>query len=31
MEGVCRGENFTIGFGECKGKILPALNDEEYY
>lgn len=30
IEGVCRGNKFTIGFGECSGKILPALDDSHY-
>jgi len=31
LEGVCRGQGFTIGFGECSGKILPALDDSHYF
>ena len=31
LEGVCRGNGFTIGFGECSGKILPALDDSHYF
>ncbi|MGI9353514.1 MAG: fumarylacetoacetase [Rhizobiaceae bacterium] len=27
MTGAARGENYTIGFGECTGKVLPALKD----
>ena len=23
MKGVCRGEGYNIGFGECSGKVLP--------
>ncbi len=25
LSGYCQGEGFRVGFGECKGKILPAL------
>lgn len=25
MKAACKNENFTVGFGECSGKILPAL------
>jgi fumarylacetoacetase len=31
MTGVCRGNGFTIGFGDCRGKILPALDDSHYF
>lgn len=27
MTGVARGDGYTIGFGECSGKILPAVLD----
>lgn len=27
LTGHCRGENYTIGFGDCVGKVLPALTD----
>lgn len=27
MNGVCRGDGYTIGFGDCIGKILPAHKD----
>ena len=27
LRGECRGEGFTIGFGECSGRVLPALAD----
>lgn len=30
MNGVCRGDGYTIGFGDCIGKVLPALDDSEY-
>jgi fumarylacetoacetase len=26
MTAVCQGEGFSVGFGECKGKILPAAS-----
>ena len=25
MTAYCQGDNYLIGFGECSGKILPAL------
>jgi fumarylacetoacetase len=31
LEGVCKGEGYSIGFGECSGKILPSLDDSEYF
>lgn len=31
MSGVCRGNGYTIGFGDCRGKVLPALDDSEYF
>lgn len=27
LRGECRGEGYTIGFGECAGTVLPALRD----
>ncbi len=27
LKGAARGNGFTIGFGECSGKLLPALED----
>ena len=27
LNGACKGEGYTIGFGECTGTILPALSD----
>ena len=27
LEGVCKGNGYTIGFGECDGKVLPAHTD----
>ncbi|CAI2370302.1 unnamed protein product [Moneuplotes crassus] len=31
MTGVCKGDGYTVGFGDCVGKILPALDDSEYF
>ena len=28
LTGYCQGEGYLIGFGECIGKILPALQQE---
>ena len=25
MRGYCQGDGFRVGFGECSGKILPAI------
>lgn len=25
IRGFCNGKNFRIGFGECRGKVLPAI------
>lgn len=25
MRGYCQGNGYRVGFGECRGKILPAL------
>lgn len=30
LRGVCRGNGYTIGFGECEGTVLPALDDARY-
>jgi len=30
MRGICEGEGYTIGFGECTGSVIPAL-DESFY
>ena len=27
LRGQCRGEGYTIGFGDCAGKVIPALAD----
>lgn len=26
LRGFCEGDSFRVGFGECKGKLLPTLN-----
>ena len=26
MTGFCQGNSYRVGFGECRGKILPATN-----
>jgi len=31
LRGTCKGNGYTIGFGECDGKILPALDDSHYF
>lgn len=31
MTGVCHGNGYKIGFGDCKGSILPAHPDEMYF
>ena len=31
LEGVCKGDGYVIGFGECAGKILPCLDDSNYF
>jgi len=31
LRGVCKGDGYTIGFGECEGTILPALEDSEFF
>jgi fumarylacetoacetase len=27
LRGAARGDGFTIGFGDCAGKVIPALAD----
>jgi fumarylacetoacetase len=27
LRGACRGDGYTIGFGDCVGKVIPALAD----
>jgi len=31
LTGVCKGNGFTIGFGNCEGTILPALDDSHFF
>lgn len=31
MTGTCKGNGFTIGFGDCEGTILPALEDDAFW
>lgn len=31
MTGVCEGNGYKIGFGDCRGKILPSLDDSNYF
>ena len=31
LEGVCKGDGYVIGFGECSGKIVPAHDDSHYF
>lgn len=31
MTGACKGNGYTIGFGECIGKVIPALDDKEFF
>lgn len=31
MKAYCKGKDYLIGFGDCSGEILEALNEEEYY
>jgi fumarylacetoacetase len=28
---VCRGNGYVIGFGDCSGKILPAVDNSMFY
>ena len=30
LRGVCKGNGYTIGFGDCEGSVLPALDDSHY-
>ena len=30
LRGICQGEGYTIGFGECEGTVLPAHEDSRY-
>lgn len=29
--GFCKGNGYTIGFGACRGKVMPALEDDAYF
>lgn len=31
MTGSCKGDGYTIGFGDCTGTILPAHGDDKYF
>ena len=31
LRGFCKGEGYTIGFGNCEGTILPALDDSHFF
>jgi len=31
MNGVCEGNGYTIGFGDCRGKILPSKDDSHFF
>jgi len=31
LVGTCKGNGFTIGFGDCRGKVLPALDDSHFF
>lgn len=31
LSGFCKGNGYTIGFGDCRGKVLPALDDSNYF
>lgn len=31
LQGECKGDGYTIGFGDCEGTILPALDDAHYF
>jgi fumarylacetoacetase len=31
LSGSCKGNGYTIGFGDCYGKILPALDDSHFF
>lgn len=30
LTGVCHGDGFKIGFGNCEGTVMPALDDSHY-
>lgn len=31
LNGFCKGNGYTIGFGDCRGKVLPALDDSYFF
>ena len=31
LKGYKKGNGFTIGFGDCSGKVLPSLDDSNYF
>jgi len=31
MHGTCKGNGYTIGFGDCSGGIKPALDDSHFF
>lgn len=31
LKAYAQGEGFRIGFGDCKGEVIPALEEKEYY
>lgn len=31
LQGYCKGNGFVIGFGDCTGKIIPALSDDSFF
>ena len=31
LEGVCKGDGYLVGFGECAGKIEGSLEDSNYF
>lgn len=31
LTGYCKGNGYTVGFGEAVGEITPALGDEHYF
>lgn len=31
LQGYCKGNGYTVGFGDCSGKVFPALGDEHYF
>lgn len=31
MTGTAKGNGYTIGFGTCRGKVMPALDESHYF